>query len=79
MNIIARRLQIIYKTGRVVQYSHVTGISTLGNRLMVEGERDEKEMRKNVIDAHIISKLLITTVDWYVPPTPSARILSYPC
>lgn len=68
MSIIARGLQIIYKTGRVVQYSHVTGIATLGNSVIVEGERDGKDVRVNATDTHIINKLLIMTVDWYVPP-----------
>lgn len=69
MSIIARRLQIIYKTGRVVQYSHVTGISTLGSAVIIQGERDGKDMRVNATDTHIINKLLIMVVDWYVPIT----------
>lgn len=65
--IIAKRLRIIYKTGKVFEYTHVIAIATLGEAVIISGERDEREMRKNVTDTHLIKKVLTMNVDFHIP------------
>lgn len=68
MNIIAKRLRIIYKTGRVFEYTHVIAIATLGSALIVSGEKERSGGDiTNTTDTHVIKKLLTMDVDWYVP------------
>lgn len=65
--IIAKRLRIIYKTGRIFEYTHVVAIATLGESISVKGERDDKEMRKNITDTHMIKNLIVMDIDFYIP------------
>lgn len=66
--ILARKLTIITKSGRKIEYTHVTNVLAVGNVLHIRGETgDEFDMRLNVDDDHKIDGLHIGIIEFYKP------------
>jgi hypothetical protein len=65
--ILARRLSVVCKSGRKVDYTHVTYIKAAGNRLQIDGERDGKDLRVNATDVYEISDLHLAVIEFYKP------------
>ena len=66
--ILARKLMLISKSGRKIEYTHVTNILAVGNVLHVHGETDDSDdTRINVHDDHKIDGLHIGIIEFYKP------------
>lgn len=67
--IIGKRLTIITKSGRRIDYTHITLLSTTTGSLIVHGETDGAGgMRVNAIDAHKLDGLHVVIFEPYIPP-----------
>lgn len=67
--ILARHLIVITKSGRKVDYTHVTLIEAKENTLRIIGETDGNHgMRINMEDYHRIEGIEVMIVEFYKPP-----------
>lgn len=68
--IIAKRIRLILKTGRVVLYSHIEEFKIKDSTLFITAERDGVDTRINVKNERYTAEQLLTMdVEFHVPRT----------